>query len=133
MFERRRQLQTAAADERLRLLDGQLDVNRNQMSGLVQSLLIAEDLPRKNQRLRPCASFSQPARHQQLVQAFLARLWFHFESSRMRSRREYGTNGNNGTDGRFGKTSSSPPVPLFPFVPYSLLRFIKAITIFFRL
>jgi hypothetical protein len=40
-------------------------------------LLIAEDLPRKYQRLRLCASVSQPTHHEQFVQAFFASLWFH--------------------------------------------------------
>src|SRR4030095_16444273 len=71
-------------DKRQRLLNGQLDVNRRQMSGLVQSLLTAEDLPRKNQRLRLGASVGQPARHEQLVQAFFAGLRFHFETSQNR-------------------------------------------------
>src|SRR5262249_5855165 len=63
MVKRRDQFHTAPTDKRQRLLDGQLDVNRNQMSGLVQSLLTAEDLPRKNQRLRLCASVRQPTQH----------------------------------------------------------------------
>src|SRR5262245_4895160 len=81
MVERSDQFQTATADKRRRLPDHQLDVNRNHMSGLVQSLLTAEDLPRKNQRLRLCASVRQPTRHEQLVQALLVGLRFHFESS----------------------------------------------------
>src|SRR5262249_9783823 len=51
--------------------------NGNQLAGLLQSLLTAEDLTGKDQRLRLRAGLGQPPRHEQLIQALLVGLWFH--------------------------------------------------------